>query len=41
MNEMQQRTAEHIEDAPQSLAGNVEAVTSVPHEQAKQQTAEK
>ena len=35
---VEQRTAEQIEDAPQSLAGVVEAVTSVPREQAQRRT---
>ena len=36
---VQQRTAEQIEDAPQSLAEVVEAVTSVPRERVQQRTA--
>ena len=36
---VQKRTAELIEDAPQSPAGVVEAVTSIPREQAQQRTA--
>ena len=36
---VQQRSAEQIEDAPQSPAEVVEAVTSVPREQAQQRTS--
>ena len=37
---VQQRTAEQIEDAPQSSEETVEAVTLVPHERVQQRTAE-
>ena len=36
-----QRTAEQIEDAPQSSEETVEAVTLVPHERVQQRTAER
>ena len=37
---VQQRTAEQIEDAPQSPEETVEAVTLVPRERVQQRTAE-
>ena len=37
---VQQRTAEQVEDAPQSSEETVEAVTLVPHERVQQRTAE-